>query len=342
MLDLPIVKQWAEESEKHCHECQNTSDSTVTKSENHHLAKHVSPKIAILVAQVLAVSLLEPDMKSSRLYFDHGSHDSSRWLGSSLFGRVEFALRSNEPSDCDARDVVAHVKTLLGHGMFNRANETWMASSSKGQVLFPCVYETMELLLAPSLAFYCAPGILSHQDGTYGFKLREVESEDTLKDHYTWPQQRMTIPSSEIDSLSRFSSIQHEWKTRIEGDRMFVQLTTKHFAWNSPKVDPFESLIQAAELWFAASCSHPADKLPNDSIEDYEFIHSDHLLRTVQGDPKKIQVYAVRGNDPLRFAILGTLKGTFGATLPAVIGGNACLSCSLALCRRVERKYLVC
>ena len=309
--------------------------------EIHHLVEHIGPKIAVLVAQVLALSLLEPDVSSLRLRFDEGSQQSSHWE-ETFYGLVRRALVRTEPVECEARKVVSHVRKILGHDDLIPDNVSWLASSCKGQALFPYLYETLEFHLAPSLQFYCVPGILSHQDESQSYKLRQIVGEDVLKGWKAWPEVRMTVPSSEIGSLSRFSGAKHEWKTHMEGERLVVHLSIQQLSGNIFKIDPFQSLVQSAQLWFAGSCPHPADSIPHEPIEDYDFIHPDHFLCHSTVPHGRIAVYAVRGSSSLRFTILGALKGTRGGSRPAVIGGKACLSCSLALCRRKGIEHLVC
>ena len=151
----------------------------------------------------------------------------------------------------------------------------------------------------------------------------------------------VTVPTSQIGSLARFGHMQHEWRNRIEGECMVVHLAPKASPGFHARVNPHFVLAQCVQALFAPSCSHPPDQLPDHVIEDHMFVHPDHFFSEEESQRKTIAVYAVRGNDPLRMMVLGALYG-LAAEGRVVVGGDACLACSLKLCRRANVRHLVC
>ena len=83
--------------------------------------------------------------------------------------------------------------------------------------------------------------------------------------------------------------------------------------------------------------------MPDNAIEDYLFVHPDFFFDIKKVPAGAITIYAVRGNDPLRVMVIGYLSiHSEESSSNVVVGGDTCLACSLALCRRADAKYLVC
>ena len=202
------------------------------------------------MADILALSLLDSELGSIRALFD-GSIQSREvevdQLSTSPEGDfisvVDKALRNRETDECEARLIVSNVRKLLGHN-YLQAKASWIASSFKGQVLLPSLYGSLHLRHSPSLQFYCMPGILSYQDGPKGLNLRRVECERAFIHRNAGHRQEalMTVPTSNVDALSRFSSTELVWKTRMDGERLLVHLSPGEDAAKLCRVDPAESL----------------------------------------------------------------------------------------------------
>ena len=186
-----------------------------------HIRQHVSSAIATLTAYVLALSLLEPDLDAIRLLFDKSFHLNKGW-GNRLYRIIISALVADRRFQCQAFDVISHLQKLLGHKDVPSQQGRWIASSSRGQVVSPSLFESMELSREPCLQFLCIPAILLAQDKVLGPPLRFVISNtgplSSTVDHV------VIVPTSQIGSLSRFGYMQHEWRSRVDGDCMVVYL----------------------------------------------------------------------------------------------------------------------
>lgn len=259
-----------------------------------------------------------------------------------MYGLVREALQQDEKPRSPLRTCDVLVSLLLklsGHKVPIVTQQKCIAWSYKGQVLCSSLIESMKLGKDPCLQFVCVPGVLCRQDKATGLALLTVKGEINPK--FSSHGDTVTVPSSQVKDLSAFNAIDHTWKYHVEGDCMLIHLAAKVAVDTYTRVNPFAIIEQCARTLITPACSHPFDQLDGGVTQDYVFVHPKcFLLNDTSGGGEVIMVYAVRGNDPLRMMILGTLREMENASL-VVVGGDACLSCSLDLCRRAGACYLV-
>lgn len=325
--DLPTVKQWANASQEE--------------------PDRLCSKICAIATHVLALSLLEPPLDTVRLRLDSGDHvlrgTESERHADSLYELVHTALYqrcNSRPFEVTPYLLISHLLRILGHEGGNTAEERCIAWSFEGQVIFSSLIERMELGKGPCMQFVCVPGVLVRQDKESGLALQTIKgeqrSEVPVEDFDT-----TYLSTSQVSSLSAFNSMDPTWKYHVEGDCMLIHLAKKFAVDAYTRVSPVAILEQCARTLITPACSHPLDQLDGDVTEDYAFVHpNSFLLERFSMGREVIKVYAVRGNDPLRMMILGTLFERLCDSL-VVVGGDACLSCSLNLCRRANVQYLV-
>ena len=347
---MPLAREWANTTRK---KCCNLSEKT-------HIRDHIGGEIATLTANILVLSLLETDFETLRLQFDK-KYDAmqARTYQDDMYTPVYEALVNNSPAVCGPATILSYLRRLLGHPEPPSSEGSWIASSYRGQVLFPRLFETMKLESEPSMRFLSVPGIMMRQGPANSPRLRYITSSVKGYGDDT-PSMLEAIPSSEIHSLSRFNAIKSEWRSRLDKENLQAHVSVEVSTGDYVRVNPYYFLLQPVPLFFPRPCSHSIDQLGKEAIEDYEFVHPRWFLKR-SSKPRqqdKIRVYAVRGNDPLRVMILGHLNAcldnwiNIGSTIAVhwntclddliVIGSNACLSCSLDLCRRVGSRQLIC
>ena len=334
VLDLPLVKQWAEESVDDCSRCTENG-----WPKNIHPKNCIGHAIAVMTANILSLSLLEPDLDTIRLFISTYRVFVNYAGTTGLADKVYWSLTTPMSSKCIITDVIDYLKVLLGHEIHHR--EEWVASSFKGQVLVPILFEEMELRKEPCIQFQCLPGILVSQENPQSPPLRYILSD--VHPICSTTDSLLTVDSSQILSLSRFKSMESEWRNRVSKDRMYVHLALRASTDPQVRVNPSSILKRFTQLIFAPPCPHSPETLPSEALEGFEFIHPKEFLREsrITSSHRNIAVYAVQGNDALRLMNLGALFG-YEVDGLAVIGGDSCLACALELCRQIHAKHLIC
>lgn len=342
------MKQWAKVDQIKCRRCQRKNKSPAERGYHYSIEHHLDEcgdKIAIMVTNILALSLLGPDLHTLLIRLPR-PHE----YGEVFKFEVKRALVRGSRVQVAARTIIDGIRGMLGTDFpsnYTWPSDGWIASSVKGQVAFPRLLATMVVGYEPCLQIVCVPGILSFLEKPPSPALQSVVGEGQYRPMIKQVTKATTVPSSQVGNLSRFTSVKHEWKCRSDGYRMVVHLTPKDTTGNCIMINPNDVLEQSFRVLFAPDCSHPRDQQPNHVIEDYYFVHPDLLFshRLTEKD-EQIAIYAVRDNDPLRLMILGSLpRFTFGShdnSVSAVVGGNSCLSCSLNVCRQCDAKRLIC
>ena len=345
VFDLPVVKQWGEETYESCSARRNDHDHFEKDCPT--LEARVKDKfgelIATIVTHVLTLSLLVTDLSSCRLHFDE--IESDQFARNPATFVIYSVLTTNLPFSLGPLEVMENLKMLLGHDHEHLPHGRWIASSDKGQIILPSLFESMRLRREPYLQIYCYPGILLSQDKPFGPPLKVMVSDQRDQLMTAGNELDMvTVPTAQIGSLSRFSSLQYEWRTRRVSGRsseiMTVHLCLKASTGYYAKICPFQMLTESMEVLFAPKCTHPLEDTPNDAVKDYCFVHPESFFRSCKREDNGIAVYAVRGNDALRLMLLG-FRGSYDPS-EKVVSANACLSCGLIFCKKACAKLLIC
>lgn len=335
------MKQWGEETFKSCSQCRYDSDPFTPTLEDH-VKTHFGCSIAVIVAHILTLSLLVTDLSSCRLYFDQSQEN--RFFSEGAVDVIYNTLKDNIPCALKPLQVMKYLKLLLGHDHETLPRDPWMkredwiASSDKGQIILPSLFESMRLTREPCLQILCYQGILLSRDKPFGPPLRLIVSEGKTVGR---EPDMLTVSTAQIGSLSRFKSLQYEWRTRRKAEIMFVHLSLKASTNYYAKVDPFSILRESTTVLFAPRCTHPLDDMPNDAIQDYVFVHPESFFLVRRPEDNVLAIYAVRGNDALRLMLLGSVHSC-DRNEYKVVGKNSCLNCCLKLCREVGGKRLIC
>ena len=311
-------------------------------SSTSHFTNHIVHRLTLVAANILALSLVSTGLNDIRLHFDRNFKLESLTTSDpiELLSTTRSILSDGLSASISTEDVISYLRRLLGHqDLAVWQSEYWVASSSRGQVLFPQLFETMRLERQPCLALMVIPGILTRADQSPGPRYRAIVSKERPPSESGIST---TVPSSQISSPSQFNSLAYEWRARAENDFIIATLSAKEASGGLIMVNMHRILMGISRLVFANSCQHDPNKRLNDNIEDYKFIHPNDFFSIGLFDIKEgtILIFATRGNDPLRMMIIGVLSEYSHWT--AVVGQMACLACSLNLCRRLSCSVLIC
>ena len=334
-FDLPVLRQWAKEDFFQIEE----------GAENEHMSSglgdpppitRASRSVSLLIAHILSLSLLNTDLASVRLRFSRNwisNHGTDGRLCSHLFN----ALRHHEWKYYKWSDVLVHMLDILGHINPPKPTSDWLGSSRRGQVVLPSLLLDPELENAPCYRFICLPGVLTVQDRPKGEIFEAITpAAGTVIDHEPIP-----VPSAQIKALTRFAALEHEWICRILPGSLQVSLGLKDHTQSYGRSN-LQAVVQACgHVIFIPPCGHAQNQVKAERIEDYIFIQPSDFLKGPgnASDKRKIKVYAVRGNDPLRLMVIGALRNKL-----ELIGFSryACFQCSLKTCRKEGANFLVC
>ncbi|KAL9115400.1 MAG: hypothetical protein Q9227_000721 [Pyrenula ochraceoflavens] len=181
VADLPILKQWARDSESACTRCKlaRASFEDQDRSPQNHLEKHIIDRLALVCENVLALSLLDGDLEDVRLYFDKRIQFQSPTTSDSgeLLAVMQQILKGeaiqHESISVDA--LINHLRKLLAHETRHLwLDGYWVASSNRGQVLFPKSFESTRLEQSPRLTLKVVPGILNRADRPHWVRFRAI------------------------------------------------------------------------------------------------------------------------------------------------------------------------
>ena len=329
VFDILALRQWAKEA------FDLIEQSKRSMSEDSPAINRVSRSISLLIAHILSLSVLTTDLDLVRLRFTKDWIDKTETYGS-LSSYVFEALRWHKNTYSPLHQIVGHALDILGHENSPKPTNDWIGSSRRGQVVLSTLLLDMKLEKEPCYQLLSVPGVLALQDRPKGETIEAVTSASAVSTR----QDIVPVPSALIKSLARFAPIEHEWLCRISPRSLQVNLCLKHDKQAYGRSDLRDVFNACGRLVFIPRCDHDKDHVESERIEDYIFIQPENYLNiSFSGHEGKIRVYPVRGNDPIRLMIIGTLHRQM-----ELIGfsRNACLQCSLQICRKEGANYLVC
>lgn len=282
-------------------------------------------KLSWIVADVLALSLVDcPDLLQVSNNVNHGY-----WHGDSFLERVTRVLRNKSDTDIGVPDLLNRAMKVLGHDVNRIKRREWVASSSKGQAVWPTIYETHSYGMGGYLSLSWHPGLLRHKGETYNlahWSQSSILGSDRItgicKDKVQSPCN--LCPGMELD-----------WMVSTGEDSLDVALSVRCGLneYHSIGLEPARVLTNLAKALLVEDCPHnPTSEL---DFSDTRLKFSGPLYPC---DPSAgISVVAVDGDDGLRFIALSTLNNEY----PVVLRKRACLACCLEICQKTGSPVVV-
>ena len=295
--------------------------------------------ISVYVADILALSLFE---NPGTLLVLLDRHDFNIPNFTAYLMAVGSIITSGKSMTCETRSVIDWALGLVGHDrtshVVDEGRETeWIMSCSKGQAVYPKVFETRNICQPGYLVLYWAPGLLffngeKYDRGTsakyHGERVSDVDE----------ALQRQSV----IGPLNAKPNMKMEWKITCCEGYLEILLVCEKTSRN-----PFDILLNLGSSLILRGCPHDSasplerpDRLAIYRKPIYPFLW--HRYHPLQAE-KKIDVVAVDGNAGLRMIAVSTYDSDAMAGTPfCVIRDNSCLQCCLDLCRKVECSVLIC
>ena len=331
--DLPLVqvhfRSLAETCS--CDECQRTCQTSTRKFKTGRICEKEGflSNIARCAADILALSLFEGP-ETPLLIHDYGPDLFS------FRATIDDIIKSSKPAKCGAMAIIGRALTLIGHKVDDLQSARWVISCSKGQAVYPKIFETEGICQPGYLTLCWVPGQLFFNGTIYD---RGVNSWDVPWAHLDPVLRQPSRPV--LEPLNLMSDMRMEWKVIICDGYLEIQLVCGPYTRQA-----FSILLNLAKSLILRGCPHdstsPLDR-PDLFARYREPFLNDLRAGTSPEAEAHVSVVAVDGNAGLRMFAMSRLHIPHNAgPLQIVIRDNSCLQCCLDLCRRVGYRLLLC
>ena len=311
--------------------------------------------LTVVVADILALSLFNGSLESMLVYRASGIKPKQEKIYENFLVNLSLtssALRNAQ--DVQAKDVVGWALMLAHHEIPTELkNSNWVASSYKGQVVFPKVFEDLLLNKVGYLELFCLPGVLTRAgQGKRSFSNLKGHMSDTLEHHQT-STKMMQTPITK--SLNLFPEENLVWQVLSHQDCLSVGMG---WSVNTQTLKPFRVLQSLKNALFTEACGHQLDSLLTSSVKNCIFQSPMHrnTKQTMSKNRDNIVLIPVRGHKGLQMLALGALAeqptaeeveqaegDVDSATIERhiIINRGMCLNCLLDGCRTIACTYII-
>jgi hypothetical protein len=323
ITDLPLVTLYRDSVKKDCKcaECVGESAKLYTIC----MGEKVLSIIGSLVADVLALSLL--DCTEPVLLYIKRSPRANQFEKS-----VHAVLSRGQYTPCRVEDVIDWALGLVGHDVSPLKEENWIMSSYRGQVFYPRLFETETLEREGLLVMSGAPGALRHGGLVYN-KTMSNRYEHRIMAGTPDAIMSKLVAAPVVRPLNLLQEHSIKWEVTRGDNMLHISLlsTCSHATFN-----PFAIICGAVQSLYIEHCPHSPDTplIKPDPFATYTSPFYPWGEKTNNRDEDKIGVVAVHGNESLR--MLSLVSG-----IGAVVQQNACLQCSLDVCRSAGYSFVI-
>ena len=337
VTDLPLVKLWAEE----------------TRIERENDFAH---RLSFIIADILALTLFDSSLDHLMLYYPKSNTISAR-AQSGWPSYVRDILLDGRPRACPTVAILSWVLQMVDHQVqANVKEQDWVASSFRGQVVFPEIFETHSLGSEGFLKMVCIPGVLFSGSRN----IQRVSQVRCMPAQYT--TSRNDFGSDVVTRcVNLFPTEKIQWRTSLQADFLYAGIGWTGVFTNTR---PFDVLRAFSHACMLKSCSHRSDEEMSRNYASSSQLgclspgDNSVISERLAGKPVKIGVYPVIDNDGLRllsFASTACSEKELDQLLEqlevdyewdrgiceTVVNENACLTCLVKAARLWNCKYIV-
>ena len=296
--------------------------------------------ISVYVADILALSLFENPGTLLILLDRHDFPKTSAYVEA-----VRSIITSGESTTCGTSSLIDWALGLVGHESTRQVvgdrERDWIISCSKGQAVYPKVFETQNICQPGYLVLYWTPGLLFFNGEKYdrGIGASAIYGEDEVSDVDEALQRHRLI-----EPLNHKSNMKTEWRvTCCEGYLEVLLVCGKAFR------NPFNILLNLDSSLILRRCPHNSvspserpDRLAVYRRPLYPLLGHRHQSSEVE-EKRFVDVVAIDGNAGLRMmAVSGCIRYLIPTTPLCVIRDKSCLQCCLDLCRDTGCSTIIC
>ncbi|CAD6576983.1 MAG: hypothetical protein ASARMPREDX12_008072 [Alectoria sarmentosa] len=320
--DLPLVqvhfRRLAETCS--CDECQRTCQTSTGRYDNKWgcRKRDFLLKVAGYAADILALSLFEGPQTPLKI-LGHGTRTFQNFY--SFGAAINDIISSSKPAKCGARAIIGWALTLVGHEVNDLQNARWVISCSKGQAVYPKVFETGGICEPGYLKLNWAPGQLFFNGNVYERGISPQLSRLTPADPVSMQPSRPVL-----EPLNLMSDMRMEWKVVTCDGYLEIQLVCGPYTGQA-----FSILLNLEKSLILRGCPHdstsPLDR--PDLFADYTGPFSPDRedpfpqARTTPEGVARIGIVAVDGDAGLRMLTLSRGVTHNAGPLQIVIRDNS-------------------
>ena len=326
IIDLPVVKLWLDNEEQRGFSVESEFIS----------------RVSLVAADIFVLSLFHGCQDSLLVYYSSSWHASwQRASRTNFCGKIHQILVGKR-SPCYTEAILQWASKLLCHDKSgNRLNNDsdWLVSSSKGQVIFPKVFEDQILRQNGYLELFSIPGVLTMAGNDY-------RTFSLVKGHKTSSvgadQATITVPVSV--PLDLYPTERVLWNIEAMSDHVLLSMGWSR---NLQRVDPSGLLYRMEDVVFSESCPHMLDATLSRSVVDCQFaLPGSDLPRKDSTTPiadAGIKIFPTLGNDGLRMLAMSAFSAWNEIADPGILisNGATCMNCLLDACRLAECNYII-
>ncbi len=164
VADLPLISLHLKEITEKCRaeQCGKCAEGSAQRGSNQSWCRkdEFFRSLAFLIMDIFALSLFDslcPPLV--RLSCERGA-------GLEMARTIEHVLKTGRSGGFEDMELLEWARNLVGH-IFDDEDRGLIATSSRGQVIYPNVFETFRVERQGYLGLCCLPGVLRYQDNTY-------------------------------------------------------------------------------------------------------------------------------------------------------------------------------
>ncbi|KAL3952383.1 hypothetical protein ACCO45_012326 [Purpureocillium lilacinum] len=338
---IPGLRTELEALQAHC-DCDNCERSVELSASQRFdascLRYNLLYRIATLVAEVLGLSLFA---FLNGLLLEMGDlHYNTRPQG--FVSKIILPiLRFGNSNKCDPSDILAWSRAMVGHhnlrnqsGGFNQVSD-WILSCQRGQAVFPALFDTwFHINKEGYMSLLSLPGVLQFEETTWDGITGQNSTWGPDQPDGMTPERQVSSPLNLFsESTTSIMVSTTEYRTL----KAKLALTTGK-AVSPTSRNPMRSLFGLQNGLIADHCGHKRDESTNESQRDCLFV-SPEALPSTRLSSGTISVVPVDGADDLRFFSIPAAEETEDRQF--VLRKDACLGCSLAVCRKAGISVLI-
>ena len=291
-------------------------------------------KLSKVAADILALSLFDGCLDSMLLYYSLGSDDPER---DEFANKLEEIWDGRHVGRCDVKIILDWALKLLNHDNFMELrNRQWIGSSSRGQVIFPKVFEDQSLRKNGYLELFCLQGTLTLPE--HGSRPILSVKSGAERTPGSVDMDLRTVPV--VPSFKLFADERLFWQVQMSKDCLLASIGWSRFLL---KVNPFWILEILTGAIFVDSCPHRLDGSLDQSFLECRYILPMAKPPNHRTGPNESAIGIIpvgtKGICMLTLALLANQHDP--ATLKLLIGQGSCLTCLLDQAHLAECQYIV-
>lgn len=322
--DLPLVALYRDAVKESCDcfECKGGSAGIYKSCK----WKNTLQTISSVVADILALSLLD----CTEPVLLHIKSATNGWEPMSFTESVHAVLAEGKTTTCCVEEVIGCALRLVGHDASYYEGENWVMSSKYGQTFYPRLFETETLQRNGLLVMSGAPGVLRYDGQVYN-KATTVKAEQRRLAGSPDVVTARLSAAPVTGPINLFQDDRIRWQVTVGDNRLYVALLSTA---SRATFNPFAVICAAVKSLYVESCPHKPDEPLATPDQFAAFTSPFYPWGEGYQKPTKLGVVPVHGNAGLRMLCLAS-------GIPGVVQQNACLQCSLDVCRKANYPFVI-